>query len=48
VVVQELSPGRCEVAAIDPAASMQAIGNADLSAKARQVGEMLQQALERL
>ncbi len=48
VVVQELSPGRCEVAAIDPAASMQAIGNADLSAKARQVGEMLQQALDRL
>lgn len=48
VVVQELSPGRCEVAAIDPAASMQAIGNAELSAKARQVGEMLQQALDRL
>lgn len=48
VVVQELSPGRREVAAIDPAASMQAIGNADLSAKARQVGEMLQQALDRL
>lgn len=48
VVVQELSPGRSEVAAIDPAASMQAIGNADLSAKARQVGEMLQQALDRL
>lgn len=30
VIVQELSAGRCEIAAVDPVASMQAVDNNDL------------------
>lgn len=30
VIVQELAPGRCEIAAVDPVASMQAVDNKDL------------------
>lgn len=41
VVVQELSPGESEVAAIDPVASMQAIENPKLDAAARQVRDKL-------
>ena len=48
VVVQDAGNGRSEVAAIDPVASMQAIDNPELKAKARQVAEKLQAALDRL
>lgn len=48
VVVQELAPGRIEVAAIDPVASMQAVGNPELAEKAQAVGVKLRAALERL
>ena len=41
VVVQETAPGRSEVAAIDPVASMQAIDNPTLQAAAEQVREKL-------
>jgi uncharacterized protein (DUF302 family) len=45
VVVQQTAPGKVEIAAIDPAASMRAIDNPKLLETARQVGEMLQQAV---
>lgn len=48
VVVQEADDGGIEVSAIDPVASMQAIDNPDLKAKARQVADKLQSALKRL
>lgn len=48
VVVQEIAPGRAEVAAINPEASMQAIENPDLRQKAGMVGEKLKSALARL
>ncbi|HXQ10205.1 MAG TPA: DUF302 domain-containing protein [Caulobacteraceae bacterium] len=41
VVVHEPTPGRSEVAAIDPVASMQAIGNPELLTLARQVADKL-------
>jgi uncharacterized protein (DUF302 family) len=46
VVVQELEPGKVEVAAIDPVASMMAIPNPELHAKAEIVREKLKQAVE--
>ena len=48
VVVQEVDAGRTEVAAIDPEASMQAIGNPELTAKARAVGERLKAVIDRI
>ncbi len=48
VIVQEADDGLIEVAAIDPAASMQSIDNQALKAQAARVGEKLQAALERL
>jgi uncharacterized protein (DUF302 family) len=48
VVVQERSDGRIEVAAIDPVASMQAIGNPALSDKAAEVAAKLRDALEHI
>lgn len=48
VIVQQTDDGRVEVAAIDPAASMQAIDNAALKAQAAIVGHKLQAALDRL
>ena len=48
VVVQDLGGGRTEVAAIDPVASMAAIDNPDLKAKARMVGDKLKAVLARL
>ena len=48
VIVQELGPGQVEVAAIDPVASMQAIGNPELAKKAEAVREKLQSAIRRL
>ena len=46
VVVQEHAPGRTEVSAIDPVASMQAIDNPGLGDIAGQVRAMLQQVIE--
>ena len=48
VIVQEVDDGMVEVAAIDPAASMQSIDNPALKAQAARVGEKLKAALERL
>ena len=48
IVVQDAGGGRTEVAAIDPAASMQAIDNAALKNKAAEVGAKLQAALGHL
>ena len=46
VVVQDLGDGRIEVAAIDPVASMQAIGNRELKTKAEAVGAKLRKVVE--
>jgi uncharacterized protein (DUF302 family) len=45
VIIQELAPGQVEVAAIDPVASMQAIGNRKLQEVAQQVGRKLKNVL---
>ena len=48
VIVQELGPDQIEVAAIDPVASMQSIGNPKLAEKAEAVRAKLQNAIARL
>ena len=48
VIVQERGTGQVEVAAIDPVASMQAIGNPALAAKAQVVRQKLHSVIERL
>ena len=48
VIVQERGEGQVEVTAIDPVASMQAIGNAALAEKAQAVRQKLQSMIERL
>lgn len=48
VVVQDAGGGRTEVSAIDPVASMQAIDNNALKAKAAVVADKLKAAIERL
>jgi hypothetical protein len=48
VVVQELGPQHVEVAAVDPVASMMAIDNPDLQAKAAAVRAKLEQVIESL
>jgi uncharacterized protein (DUF302 family) len=48
VVVQELGPRRVEVAAVDPVASMMALDNPDLQAKAAVVRAKLKQAVDAL
>ena len=48
VVVQELEPGRSEVAAIDPVASMEAVGNSELSEVATSVRAKLRRVIEQL
>ena len=48
VIVQELGAGQVEVAAIDPVASMQAIGNPALAEKAQAVRQKLQSAIAQL
>jgi len=48
VIVQELEPGKIEVAAIDPMASMQAVENSELGGVAHVVREKLRQVVERL
>lgn len=48
VIVQEIEPGRCEIAAIDPAASMQAVGNPALDEVALEVRAALQRVVTEL
>lgn len=48
VIVQELAPGRVEVAAIDPLASMAAVKNEDLAAVGLEVREKLRGVIDRL
>lgn len=48
VVVQELAPGRVEVAAIDPVASMAAIDNPALLSKAGTVQQKLRAVIDSL
>jgi uncharacterized protein (DUF302 family) len=48
VIVQELSPGRIEVAAIDPIASMQAVSNPSLSGIAQEVQAKLKKVVDGL
>lgn len=48
VIVQELGPGRVEVAAIDPLASMAAVKNEDLGAVGLEVRAKLKAVVDRL
>jgi uncharacterized protein (DUF302 family) len=48
VIVQEIEPGKVEVSAIDPIASMQAIENPELGDVAVQVQALLKKVVERL
>jgi uncharacterized protein (DUF302 family) len=48
VIVQEISEGVVEVAAIDPIASMQAVDNTELRSVAEQVQALLQEMIETL
>ena len=48
VIVQELEPGKVEVAAIDPLASLAAVKNEDLAAVGLEVREKLRAVVERL
>jgi uncharacterized protein (DUF302 family) len=48
VIVQEIAEGKVEVAAVDPAASMQAVENQKLEEIAEQVREILKRVIETL
>jgi uncharacterized protein (DUF302 family) len=48
VIIQEVSAGQTEVAAIDPVASMQAVGNAELAGIADQVRSKLKSVIDNL
>lgn len=48
VIVQELAPGRTEVAAVDPVASMQAVRNPGLAAVAEAVRARLKTVIDSL
>ncbi len=48
VIVQELESGGVEVAAIDPAASMQAVQNPELANLAQEVSERLRRVIDSL
>ena len=48
VIVQELADGRVEVAAIDPVASMQAVGNPELGTIGLEVRNKLKAVVDRL
>ncbi len=45
VIVQELDNGKTEVAAVDPVASMMAVGNADLESIAKEIRTKLQKVI---
>jgi uncharacterized protein (DUF302 family) len=46
VIVQEAAPGQVEIAAVDPVASMLAIGNPELQEVAREVQGKLKRVIE--
>lgn len=48
VIVQEREPGKVEVSAVDPLASMQAVDNKDLGDIATEIRDRLRQAIEQL
>lgn len=48
VIVQELEYGKTEVAAVDPVASMRAVGNPKLESIAKEIRTKLQKAIEAL
>ena len=48
VIVQETTPGSVEIAAVDPAASMQAVENDSLGDIALQVREKLKSAIDNI
>jgi uncharacterized protein (DUF302 family) len=48
VIVQEIAPGKIEVAAVNPIESMKAITNPELGEVAFQVTEMLKKVIEEL
>ncbi len=48
VVVQQRDGGKVEISAVDPVASMQAVGNKNLAAVADEVRTMLRQVVEEL
>lgn len=48
VIVQEIAPGKVEVAAVDPIASMQAVNNPHLADIARQIRTKLQKVIEQI
>lgn len=48
VIVQEHAPGRVEVSAVDPVASMRAVANPDLGALAGEVRDQLERVIGRL
>ncbi|MFA5419753.1 MAG: DUF302 domain-containing protein [Bacteroidales bacterium] len=45
VIVQELNNGKTEVAAVDPVASMMAVGNAELESIAKEIRTKLQKVI---
>ena len=45
VIVQELDNGKTEVAAVDPVASMMAVGNAELESIAKEIRTKLQKVI---
>lgn len=48
VIVREDGPGRVEIAAVDPVASMQAVNNADLAGVAQDVRALLRDVIATL
>lgn len=46
VIVQELDNGKTEVAAVDPVASMMAVGNAELESIAKEIRTKLQKVID--
>ncbi|WP_159518543.1 DUF302 domain-containing protein [Sunxiuqinia indica] len=48
VIVQKLDNGKTEVAAVDPVASMMAVGNADLESIAKEISTKLQKVIDAL
>lgn len=48
VIVREFEPGKCEVSAIDPIASMQAVENHELLAIARDIQDRLKSVIDSL
>lgn len=48
VIVQEISEGEIEIAAVDPVASMKAVDNPDLLEIAKQIQQKLQGVIARV